>query len=161
MQAVALGAVERHRRGWRNGAERRGVGAREPINVVWFLVAAVATYAVAFRFYSKFLAARVLMLDDRRATPAQRMNDGRDFVPTNRWVVFGHHLRPSPARATHRPNLVCAVRLRARTLWIIVGVVLGGAVQDFLILAGSVRRDGKSLGKWRARKSACSVASRR
>jgi len=66
----------------------------EPIGAIWLVIAAVAAYAVAFRFYSKFLAARVLMLDDTRLTPAERINDGRDFVPTNRWVVFGHHFAP-------------------------------------------------------------------
>jgi carbon starvation protein len=120
----------------------------EPINVVWLLVAAVATYAVAYRFYSKFLAVRVLMLDDRRATPAERLNDGRDFVPTNRWVVFGHHFAaiagPGPLIG---PTLCAQFGYLPGTLWIIVGVVLGGAVQDFLILAGSLRRDGKSLGQ--------------
>jgi len=120
----------------------------EPINVAWLLVAAVATYAVAYRFYSKFLAVRVLMLDDRRATPAERFNDGRDFVPTNRWVVFGHHFAaiagPGPLIG---PTLCAQFGYLPGTLWIIVGVVLGGAVQDFLILAGSLRRDGKSLGQ--------------
>jgi carbon starvation protein len=120
----------------------------EHINVVWLLVAAVATYAVAYRFYSKFLAARVLMLDDRRVTPAERINDGRDFVPTNRWVVFGHHFAaiagPGPLIG---PTLCAQFGYLPGTLWIIVGVVLGGAVQDFLILAGSLRRDGKSLGQ--------------
>jgi len=120
----------------------------EPINVVWLLVAAVATYAVAYRFYSKFLAARVLMLDDLRATPAERINDGRDFVPTNRWVVFGHHFAaiagPGPLIG---PTLCAQFGYLPGTLWIIIGAVLGGAVQDFMILAGSLRRDGKSLGQ--------------
>ncbi len=132
--AVALGVV----------ALVRG----EPINVAWLLVAAVATYAVAYRFYSKFLAARVLMLDDLRATPAERFNDGRDFVPTDRWVVFGHHFAaiagPGPLIG---PTLCAQFGYLPGTLWIIVGVVLGGAVQDFLILVGSLRRDGKSLGQ--------------
>jgi carbon starvation protein len=120
----------------------------EPISVVWLLIAAVATYAVAFRFYSKFLAARVLMLDDLRRTPAERINDGHDFVPTNRWVVFGHHFAaiagPGPLIG---PTLCAQFGYLPGTLWIIIGVVLGGAVQDFLILAGSLRRDGKSLGQ--------------
>ena len=120
----------------------------EPINVVWLLVAAVATYAVAFRFYSKFLAARVLLLDDLRRTPAERINDGHDFVPTNRWVVFGHHFAaiagPGPLIG---PTLCAQFGYLPGTLWIIIGVVLGGAVQDFLILVGSLRRDGKSLGQ--------------
>jgi carbon starvation protein len=124
------------------------VGRGEHISVVWLLVAAVATYAVAFRFYSKFLAVRVLMLDDRRPTPAERLNDGRDFVPTNRWVVFGHHFAaiagPGPLIG---PTLCAQFGYLPGTLWIIIGVVLGGAVQDLFILAGSLRRDGKSLGQ--------------
>ena len=133
------------------GATALGVVAcarGEPISVVWLLVAAIATYVVAFRFYSKFLAARVLMLDDMRRTPAERINDGRDFVPTNRWVVFGHHFAaiagPGPLIG---PTLCAQFGYLPGTLWIIIGVVLGGAVQDFLILAGSLRRDGKSLGQ--------------
>jgi len=120
----------------------------EPISVVWMLIAAVATYAVAFRFYSKFLAVRVLVLDDLRRTPADRINDGHDFVPTNRWVVFGHHFAaiagPGPLIG---PTLCAQFGYLPGTLWIIIGVVLGGAVQDFLILVGSLRRDGKSLGQ--------------
>ncbi len=120
----------------------------EQISVVWLLIAAVATYAVAYRFYSKFLATRVLMLDDLRQTPAERINDGRDFVPTNRWVVFGHHFAaiagPGPLIG---PTLCAQFGYLPGTLWIILGVVLGGAAQDLLILAGSLRRDGKSLGE--------------
>jgi carbon starvation protein len=133
------------------GATSLGVVALargEPINVVWLLLAGVATYATAFRFYSKFLAARVLMLDDMRRTPAERFNDGRDFVPTNRWVVFGHHFAaiagPGPLIG---PTLCAQFGYLPGTLWIIIGVVLGGAVQDFFILFGSLRRDGKSLGQ--------------
>jgi carbon starvation protein len=132
------------------GAVALGVVAlvrNEPISVVWLLVAGVATYAVAYRFYSKFLAARVLMLDDLRRTPAERLSDGRDFVPTNRWVVFGHHFAaiagPGPLIG---PTLCAQFGYLPGTLWIIIGVVLGGAVQDFFILVGSLRRDGKSLG---------------
>jgi len=132
------------------GAIALGVVAlvrNEPISVVWLLVAGVATYAVAYRFYSKFLAARVLMLDDLRRTPAERLSDGRDFVPTNRWVVFGHHFAaiagPGPLIG---PTLCAQFGYLPGTLWIIIGVVLGGAVQDFFILVGSLRRDGKSLG---------------
>jgi carbon starvation protein len=120
----------------------------EPLNVVWLLIAGVATYAVAFRFYSKFLAARVLMLDDSRRTPAERISDGRDFVPTHRWVVFGHHFAaiagPGPLIG---PTLCAQFGYLPGTLWIIIGVVLGGAVQDFFILYGSLRRDAKSLGQ--------------
>ena len=133
------------------GAAALGVVAfarGEPISVVWLLVAAVATYAVAFRFYSRFLAVRVLALDDLRRTPAERINDGQDFVPTNRWVVFGHHFAaiagPGPLIG---PTLCAQFGYLPGTLWIIIGVVLGGAVQDFLILVGSLRRDGKSLGQ--------------
>jgi len=125
-----------------------GLTRGEEISVVWVLIAAVATYAVAYRFYSKFIAARVLMLDDLRQTPAERINDGRDFVPTNRWVVFGHHFAaiagPGPLIG---PTLCAQFGYLPGTLWIILGVVLGGAVQDFLILTGSLRRDGKSLGE--------------
>jgi carbon starvation protein len=120
----------------------------EHISVAWLLIAAIATYAVGYRFYSKFLAARVLMLDDLRVTPAERINDGRDFVPTHRWVVFGHHFAaiagPGPLIG---PTLCAQFGYLPGTLWIILGAVLGGAVQDFLILAGSLRRDGKSLGQ--------------
>ena len=120
----------------------------EPVSAVWLVIAAVATYAVAFRFYSAFLAARVLVLDDARRTPADRINDGRDFVPTNRWIVFGHHFAaiagPGPLIG---PTLCAQFGYLPGTLWIIIGVVLGGAVQDFSILVGSLRRDGKSLGQ--------------
>jgi carbon starvation protein len=120
----------------------------EHINVLWLLAAGTGSFAVAYRFYSKFLAARVLGLDDLRKTPAERLNDGRDFVPTNRWVVFGHHFAaiagPGPLIG---PTLCAQFGYLPGTLWIIAGVVLGGAVQDFLILVGSVRRDGKSLGQ--------------
>ncbi len=120
----------------------------EHIGAVWLVVAAIATYAVAFRFYSRFLAARVVALDDARRTPAERINDGRDFVPTNRWIVFGHHFAaiagPGPLVG---PTLCAQFGYLPGTLWIIIGVVLGGAVQDFFILVGSLRRDGRSLGQ--------------
>jgi carbon starvation protein len=120
----------------------------EHIGAVWMVVAAVATYAVAYRFYSAFLAARVLSLDDRRPTPAECIDDGHDFVPTNRWVVFGHHFAaiagPGPLIG---PTLCAQFGYLPGTIWIIVGAVLGGAVQDFFILVGSLRRDGKSLGQ--------------
>ncbi len=120
----------------------------EPISAVWLVIAAAATYAVAYRFYASFLAARVLAVDDARRTPAERINDGRDFVPTNRWIVFGHHFAaiagPGPLIG---PTLCAQFGYLPGTLWIIIGVVLGGAVQDFFILVGSLRRDGKSLGQ--------------
>jgi carbon starvation protein len=120
----------------------------ETVNAVWFVVAAVAVYAIAYRFYGAFLATRLFALDPRRQTPAERINDGRDFVPTNRWVVFGHHFAaiagPGPLIG---PTLAAQFGYLPGTLWILVGVVLGGAVQDFCILCGSLRRGGRSLGQ--------------
>lgn len=120
----------------------------EPLSSTWFLVAAVATYAIGYRFYSAFLAARALALDDARTTPAHRLNDGKDFVPTNRFVVFGHHFAaiagPGPLVG---PILAAQFGYLPGTLYILIGVVLGGAVQDFTILVGSLRRNGKSLGQ--------------
>src|SRR5919106_1024011 len=100
--------------GWGGLALHRG----ETISAAWLVVAAVGTYLIAFRFYSRFLADRVFGLNDRRATPAERLANGRDYVPTSRWVLFGHHF-----------------------------AVIAGAVQDFVILFASMRRDGKSLGQ--------------
>jgi carbon starvation protein len=120
----------------------------ETVNAAWLLVAAICTYAIGYRFYSAFIAARVFALDDARATPAERLNDGRDFVPTNRWVAFGHHFAaiagPGPLVG---PTLAAQFGYLPGVLWIVVGVVLGGAVQDFVILCASTRRDGKSLGQ--------------
>jgi len=120
----------------------------EAINAAWLLTAAVCTYLVAYRFYSRIIASNIFALDERRATPAERLKDGRDYVPTNRWIVFGHHFAaiagPGPLVG---PTLAAQFGYLPGALWIIVGVVLGGAVQDFVILAASVRRDGKSLGR--------------
>src|SRR5215208_3960553 len=120
----------------------------ETVNAAWLLTAAVCTYLVAYRFYSRFLAARVFALDPDRATPAERLSDGRDYVPTNRWIVFGHHFAaiagPGPLVG---PTLAAQFGFLPGALWIIVGVALGGAVQDFVILCSSMRRDGKSLGQ--------------
>ncbi|TPW09052.1 MAG: carbon starvation protein, partial [Halothiobacillaceae bacterium] len=103
----------------------------ESINSLWFIVAAVCVYAIGYRFYSAFIAARVLMLDATRATPAERLNDGRDFVPTNKWVVFGHHFAaiagPGPLIG---PTLAAQFGYLPGTLWILIGAVLGGCVQD-------------------------------
>ena len=125
-------------------ALRRG----EPINAMWLVVAAVCTYAIGYRFYSAFVAAKVLAIDPRRATPAERLDNGRDFVPTNKWVVFGHHFAaiagPGPLVG---PVLAAQFGYLPGTLWILVGAVLGGCVQDFVVLLFSVRRDGKSLGE--------------
>jgi carbon starvation protein len=120
----------------------------EPVNGVFFVVAAGCTLLVAYRFYSAFLAARVLSLDATRATPAERLDDGRDFVPTNRWVVLGHHFAaiagPGPLVG---PTLAAQFGYLPGTLWLVVGAVLGGCVQDFVILFCSLRRDGRSLGQ--------------
>ena len=134
LAALAIGVI----------ALRRG----EPISALWLITAALCSYAVGFRFYSKFIAAKVLLLDDTRATPAERLENGRDFVRTNRWVVFGHHFAaiagPGPLLG---PVLAAQFGYLPGTLWIIIGAVLGGCVQDFVILAFSVRRDGKSVSQ--------------
>jgi carbon starvation protein len=132
--AICLGAI----------AFSRG----EHINSLWLVAAAGCTYLVGYRFYGKFIAARVMALDDRRATPAERLDDGHDFVPTNKWIVLGHHFAaiagPGPLVG---PVLAAQFGYLPGTLWIIVGAVLAGAVQDFVILFASMRRDGKSLGQ--------------
>ncbi|MFL5382057.1 MAG: carbon starvation CstA family protein, partial [Longimicrobiaceae bacterium] len=120
----------------------------ETINAAWLVVAAICTYTVAYRFYSRFLARRVFELDDRRATPAERLDNGVDFVPTNRWVLFGHHFAAiAGAGPLVGPVLAAQFGYLPGTLWLIIGVVLAGAVQDFIILFASMRRDGKSLGQ--------------
>src|SRR5437763_15535954 len=120
----------------------------ETVNAAWLLVAALCTYAVAYRFYSKFIASKVFALDAARPTPAVRLNDGRDFAPTNRWVVFGHHFAaiagPGPLVG---PTLAAQFGFLPGAIWIIVGAAVGGAVQDMVILCASVRRDGKTLGQ--------------
>jgi len=120
----------------------------ETINSLWFVVAAVCVYAIGYRFYAAFVAARVLVLDPTRATPAERFNDGRDFVPTNRWIVFGHHFAaiagPGPLIG---PTLAAQFGYLPGTLWILIGAVFGGCVQDFVILFFSTRRNGRSLGQ--------------
>ncbi|HEX6627903.1 MAG TPA: carbon starvation CstA family protein [Gemmatimonadaceae bacterium] len=120
----------------------------ESVNAAWLLTAAVCTYAVAYRFYSRFIATKVFALNPARPTPALRLNDGRDFTPTNKWIVFGHHFAaiagPGPLVG---PTLAAQFGFLPGAIWIIVGVALGGAVQDFVILCSSVRRDGKSLGQ--------------
>lgn len=132
--ASALGGIALHR--------------GETINAIWFIVAAVCTYAIAYRFYSAWIAAKVLVLDDTRATPAERFDNGRDFVPTNKWIVFGHHFAaiagPGPLVG---PTLAAQFGYLPGTLWILIGSVLGGCVQDMIIMFCSVRRDGRSLGQ--------------
>jgi carbon starvation protein len=118
----------------------------EQISAMWLVLAAVCTYALGYRFYSKFLSTKVLALNAQRATPAERLDNGRDFVPTNKWVVFGHHFAaiagPGPLIG---PVLAAQFGYLPGTLWILAGAVFGGCVQDFVILLFSVRRDGKSL----------------
>ena len=124
------------------------MAAGESVNSVWLLTAALCTYAIGYRFYSKWIAARVLALNDRRATPCEAHEDGKDFVRTNKWIVFGHHFAaisgPGPLVG---PVLAAQFGYLPGTIWILIGVVLGGAVQDFVILFCSMRRDGKSLGQ--------------
>ncbi|BCQ39768.1 carbon starvation protein A [Erwinia rhapontici] len=120
----------------------------EPVNALWLVVAAVACYSIAYRFYSLFIARRIFELDDRRLTPAERHNDGLDYVPTNKWVLFGHHFAAiAGAGPLVGPVLAAQMGFLPGTLWILIGVMLAGAVQDFLILFISTRRDGRSLGE--------------
>jgi len=132
--AIALGNIATHR--------------GETINAIWFVVAAAGVYLVAYRFYSAWICAKVLVLDETRATPAERFNNGRDFVPTNKWVAFGHHFAaiagPGPLIG---PTLAMQFGYLPGTIWILVGAVLGGCVQDMVIMFCSVRRDGRSLGQ--------------
>jgi carbon starvation protein len=120
----------------------------EALSAIWFVLAAVCVYLVAYRLYSAFIAAKLLALDDTRATPAERHDDGRDFVPTNKWVLFGHHFAaiagPGPLVG---PTLAAQFGYLPGTLWLLAGAVLAGCVQDFIILFCSIRRDGKSLGE--------------
>jgi carbon starvation protein len=123
-------------------ALRRG----EPINALWLVVAAICCYALGYRFYSRFIATKILVLDGFRATPAERLENGRDFLVTNKWVVFGHHFAaiagPGPLVG---PVLAAQFGYLPGTMWVLAGAVFAGCVQDFVILLFSVRRDGKSL----------------
>jgi carbon starvation protein len=124
------------------------VSRGETIGAAWLVIAAVCSYLVAYRFYSRFIADKVFELNPKRATPAERLNNGRDFVPTNKWILFGHHFSAiSGAGPLVGPTLAAQFGFLPGTIWLIAGVVLGGAVQDFLILCASMRRDGKSLGQ--------------
>ena len=120
----------------------------ESINALWFVTAALCVYAIAYRFYAAWIAATVLSVDATRATPAERLNNGRDFVPTNRWIVFGHHFAaiagPGPLIG---PTLAAQFGYLPGTLWILFGAVLGGCVQDMVTLFFSTRRNGRSLGQ--------------
>src|SRR3989454_7995933 len=125
-------------------ALRRG----EPLNSAYILLAALCSYAIGFRFYSKWIATRVLVLNDRRATPCEVHDDGKDFVKTNKWIVFGHHFAaisgPGPLVG---PVLAAQFGYLPSALWVLIGVVMGGAVQGFVILFCSMRRNGKSLAQ--------------
>jgi carbon starvation protein CstA len=124
------------------------LGHGEPVSAVWLVTAALCVYFIAYRFYSKFIADKVLRVDDTRLTPAVRHNDGLDYVPTNRWVLYGHHFAAiAGAGPLVGPVLAAQMGYLPGTLWILVGVVVAGAVQDFIVLFTSVRRDGKSLGQ--------------
>src|SRR3989337_887662 len=131
--ALAVGGIALHR--------------GETINAMWIVVAAGCVYAIGYRVYSGWVAARVLSVDAERATPAIRLNNGRDFVPTHKWIVFGHHFAaiagPGPLIG---PTLAAQFGYLPGTLWILVGGVLGGCVQDMTILFLSTRRNGRSLG---------------
>src|SRR5215472_9424442 len=135
----ALGALAFGTLAWSRG---------ETVSAAWLLIAAVCTYAVGYRFYSKFIVTRVFALDPTRATPAERLDNGRDFVPTGKWVLFGHHFAAiAGAGPLVGPVLAAQFGFLPGTLWLVIGVVLGGAVQDLTILCCSLRRDGKSLGQ--------------
>src|SRR5882724_7178673 len=122
------------------------LGRGETVNAVWLVTAALSVYLIAYRFYSKFIADKVLQLNDARITPAHRHNDGMDYVPTNKWVLYGHHFAAiAGAGPLVGPVLAAQMGYLPGTLWILVGVVLAGAVQDFIVLFVSMRRDGKSL----------------
>ncbi len=120
----------------------------ESVNSIWFITAAVCIYLIAYRFYAAWVATRVLVLDENNKTPAVRINNNRDFIPTNKWVVFGTHFAaiagPGPLIG---PTLAAQFGYLPGTIWILIGGVVGGAVQDMTILFFSVRRDGKSLGQ--------------
>lgn len=120
----------------------------ENISSLWLITACVCIQITAYRFYSLWIALKILHIDEKRATPASRINDGKDFIPTNKWIVFGHHFAaiagPGPLIG---PTLAAQFGYLPGTLWILIGSVVGGAVQDMIILFSSVRRDGKSLGQ--------------
>src|SRR5579885_1880404 len=120
----------------------------ETVNAAWLVAAALATFAIGYRYYSRFIARAALKLDDARATPAQVHDDGLDYVPTHKVVLFGHHFAAiAGAGPLVGPVLAAQMGYLPGTLWILAGVVLAGAVQDFMVLFVSMRRDGRSLGE--------------
>ena len=127
---------------------RLAVSRGEPVNAMWLVAAAIGVYAIGYRFYSRFIADKVLVLDAGRVTPAHRRNDGLDYVPTDKWVLFGHHFAAiAGAGPLVGPVLAAQMGYLPGTLWLLTGVIFAGAVQDFLILFISTRRDGRSLGE--------------
>src|SRR5437763_2862012 len=120
----------------------------EPVSALWIVIAGFCAAAVSYRFYSKWIAAKILVLNVERATPALVRNDGKDFVPTHRWMVFGHHFAaiagPGPLVG---PVLAAQFGFLPGTLWILIGATLGGGVHDMITLFASVRRGGKTLGQ--------------
>jgi carbon starvation protein len=136
--------------GLTGGAALAGIAINrgEPVNSMWLVIASACVYIFAYRVYAAWIAAKVMALDDTRATPAERLRNGHDFEPTNKWIVFGHHFAaiagPGPLVG---PTLAAQFGYLPGTLWIVIGAVLGGCVQDFVILFCSMRRDGKSLGQ--------------
>src|SRR5512140_1410335 len=131
--AISLGVI----------ALRRG----ESINAIWLVVAALCVFAIGYRFYAKFIADNVLRLDPTRATPALLRNDGLDYVPTDKWIVYGHHFAAiAGAGPLVGPVLAAQMGYLPGTMWILFGVIFAGAVQDFMVLGLSLRRDGRSLG---------------
>ncbi len=130
------------------GLASLALGRHEHVNAMWLLTAALCVFASGYRFYSKFIAEKVFELDDSRLTPAHLVNDGKDFVPTGKWVVFGHHFAAiAGAGPLVGPILAAQFGFLPGLLWIVIGVVFAGAVQDFVILCASMRRNGKSLGQ--------------
>ena len=148
-----MNSIQRHL-GWAAvailGAGALGVVALnrgESINALWLVVAAVCVYLIAYRYYSLFIADKVMELDPTRMTPAHRHNDGLDYVPTNKYVLFGHHFAAiAGAGPLVGPILAAQMGYLPGTLWIIFGVLVAGAVQDMLVLFFSMRRGGRSLG---------------
>lgn len=120
----------------------------ESINALWLVTAALCVYTISYRFYASWIATKVLLIDPTRATPAERLNNGHDYIPTNRWIVFGHHFAaiagPGPLVG---PTLAAQFGYLPGTLWILFGAVLGGCVQDMITLFYSTRRSGRTLGQ--------------
>jgi carbon starvation protein len=126
----------------------RLIRPQETVNALWLVIAAACTYILAYRFYGKFLATKVFVLDDRNLTPAVRMADGRDYHPTNKWVLFGHHFAAiAGAGPLIGPILAAQFGYLPGALWILIGAVFAGAVHDFVILVASIRHDGQSLAE--------------